>query len=842
MLNRKDGSIFLLTLTCMSVLFILGFSITFFTGSEDYASAMSYESEVAFNLAESAIEEFVARLKNSLNNDEGNNQLYSVLRHPNLDLSKPIPLEPAQVARLTAYTRETARQIYGIQFGRGLVDSKEFVVKASIKLQHINGVEAANGDQVLYALHKDTREKQGELEVNADVTYRGHTAKISLKFLIRVVKTFVPPFNYFTLYVKEASPTGLDPFGNEDPRLGSNFNVSSSGGEQADFLRLDNGWDALRDKFDATHPSNLDFWEQVLAATGPNASVPPGRVFLGQNPATLQRSPAIFLRSTNGSKILYDQSINYNGLTQINGQENFFLPFDIPWMGMKDFVKNYMDLQGEGGKVKEGWLFTGWGNDHKIRLLNVGATKSLLDDTDPFSFINCFTSFDRFTKNIVGDPLGNPVAARFYPPLDLSGLKVFGHAPPVEALHPGNRADFKQLSPTIVYGPAQRQYFVSFQVRPKDGESLVLPFVDIRDKVENTKVLETMPGVDLKTELNATQAMQLFLNAGVLAEHAEKMSNNWDKLPDGLKRLDKYAKFMSNSASELYNKGLTNFVVKLRNQSAKYSGPLEPFLGGYMDNYPYSYGPIPAGIRDVVSKNQSFMTECYEGPLWQALPESHSSYLLDFYFIPRSTEDFFRGRTTVAVGGVSYDRFEFKYINNVQAYRSGANNQTLELNGVLALNDSEPLGLRNLKFRGHGIIYSSPMMGGGKVVISGDLLGDGTDVGALSNPGNHLLTIIAPQIVIDTTAAQGGRCYVEANLISVSEPLLVQGEKPVTIKGSVATPYMQLDRHMPKGENVIMFNSLNGSWRGGDEKVRNKMYVAKIVTGGVGKFDWKYER
>ena len=39
---------------------------------------MSYESEVAFNLAESAIEEFVARLKCSLNHDDSNNKLYKV--------------------------------------------------------------------------------------------------------------------------------------------------------------------------------------------------------------------------------------------------------------------------------------------------------------------------------------------------------------------------------------------------------------------------------------------------------------------------------------------------------------------------------------------------------------------------------------------------------------------------------------------------------------------------------------------------------------------------------------------------------------------------------------------
>jgi len=120
---NKSGSIFLLTLTAMTVLFIFGFSITFFTGSEDYASAMSYESEVAFNLAESAIEEFVARIKNSLNHDDANNQLYKVLRAHDTDVTKEIPLEASQVAKLTAYTRETARQVYGIQFGRGLVES-----------------------------------------------------------------------------------------------------------------------------------------------------------------------------------------------------------------------------------------------------------------------------------------------------------------------------------------------------------------------------------------------------------------------------------------------------------------------------------------------------------------------------------------------------------------------------------------------------------------------------------------------------------------------------------------------------------------------------------------------
>ena len=115
--------------------------------------------------------------------------------------------------------------------------------------------------------------------------------------------------------------------------------------------------------------------------------------------------------------------------------------------------------------------------------------------------------------------------------------------------------------------------------------------------------------------------------------------------------------------------------------------------------------------------------EFFEGPMINALPDPMETYRLDFYFMPRATEDFFRGRTTVAIGGVSFDRFEFKYINDVQAYRSNTPYQTLELNGILYLNDEAPLGLHNLKYVGHGIIYNSPMIGGGKVVIGGDLVG-----------------------------------------------------------------------------------------------------------------------
>ncbi len=167
--NPKKGSIFLLVLTVLTVLFVLGFSMTFFTGAEEYSAAMTYESEVAFSLAESAVEEFTARLKNSLNNDDPGNQLYKVLRSAELDVSKEIPIASDEVAKLTIYTRETARLLYGMQFGQGLTDSNDFKVDAVLKLQNIKGVDISDSETQIYQLKEDKKEKQGNLTFTATV-------------------------------------------------------------------------------------------------------------------------------------------------------------------------------------------------------------------------------------------------------------------------------------------------------------------------------------------------------------------------------------------------------------------------------------------------------------------------------------------------------------------------------------------------------------------------------------------------------------------------------------------------------------------------------------------------
>jgi hypothetical protein len=693
---------------------------------------------------------------------------------------------------------------------------------------------------VLYKIKKDLKEKQGELEVYAQVEYRGHVAKVSLKFLIRVVKTFVPPFNYFTLFVRDASVYG-----------GSHFNTFDSSVVQKRNLRLDNGWNAVKKDFNPV--MNYTDWENDLAQLGNSALTPPGRIYLGQDLNSLGRAgPAVMIRPTNGAKLLFGNNLNSNTqlFTQMNAQENFFLKFDIPWMGLKDYVSNFMELQGQTKTDKGKFLkfLTGskWNNKSKIRLFNIGAGDELTEATTdgPPSFINCFQSYSMHTGKLIGQTPGGrdsdegEMKYRLMPELNRSGFDPFGTAPPTPPLAPLGGADFSKLSPTLIYGPAMRQYFRGVQIHPEGGQPFEMPFV-----ATNSPLIQMIPDLKPKTKMNATQARDLFELAGVTQQFAEKIFQNWDLLPPEMKELQNYGNFMSDSGVELYNRGLGNFLQRLKKQQSEYDGPLKNHMGGYLENYPYPF-PLPSADFDNVVRG-SPMLEFYEGPLWYALPDAYSSYLLDFYFIPRSTEDFFRGRTTVAVGGQSYDRFQFKYINNVQAYRSGANNQVLELNGILALNDEEALGLRNLKFKGHGIIYSSPMMGGGKVVIAGDLVGAETPIDGSFNSsvGNDLLTIIAPQIVIETSYAQAGRCYVEANLISVSQPLMVTGDKPVTIKGTVVTPFLNLEEHFNcPDENVIIYNPLNGIWRNVMPSLMDKQYVAKIVTGGVGKFDWKYER
>lgn len=840
--TERRGSIFLMALTALTVLFILGFSITYFTGSEDLSSAVSYESEVAFNLAESAVEEFVARLKHSLNNDDNNNQLYKVLRARNTKIEDEIPLDAPQVARLTSYTRETAKQVFGISVDRG------FLVDAKIVLKHINGVEAKSGNKTLYNIKKDEKEKQGELTVNAHVTYRGKGATVSLKFLIRVVKIFVPPFNYFTLFVKDGTV-----FGN------SFFNHSPSDiGAQTKNLRLDHGWRSIpgQEKFDAV--DNISYWENALAIDGYEAQVPPGRVYLGQDPEA-NMPPSIILQSTNGTKLLTElRSDAADTRRPLNAQENLFLKFDVvptteggAWVGMKDYVKKYMELQGQE-KTKDGLLglFTGWNNDTKVRLINVGADKILTDTKETLgepTFGNAMISFNNYRNQRLKastSPNERLLLQRLYPEPANSGLDLFGTAEleGKPSSPKDGRINTRNLSPTLVYGQVWRMYYRIASIMTKNNKRLELPFVNINKSSDGSPApIPIPPDIKPGTNLTATQAKDLFTVFGVPKDHVQALVDNWDDIPDGLKEMKKYENFMSDAGVEPYNAGLGNFIQRVAGKQENYAGPLSKHLIPFLANEAYS--GMSSDLSSIV--NQSPVRQYYEGDLWHALPEMGDAYLMDFYFIPRSTEDFFRGRTTIAIGTTVYDRFHFKYINDVILYLKGNRGQTLELNGILALNDSQELKLNNLKFRGHGVIYSSPMMGGGPVCINGDFYPAAAGEGATSidaNPERDMMTIVAPRIEIDTSLAVNDPCYIEANLISVSEPIVVKGTKNVRIRGQVVTPSLNIDDSFrTPGANVIEYNPLNTIWRKDRPTIHDEMYVAKIVTGGVGKFEWKYD-
>lgn len=855
--NPKKGSIFLLVLTVLTVLFVLGFSMTFFTGAEEYSAAMTYESEVAFSLAESAVEEFTARLKNSLNNDDPGNQLYKVLRSAELDVSKEIPIASDEVAKLTIYTRETARLLYGMQFGQGLTDSKDFKVDAVLKLQNIKGVDISDAETQIYQLKEDKKEKQGNLTVTATVNYKGHKARVSLTFMIRVVKTFLPPFNYFTLFVRDASAFG-----------GSNFNTSTSlASNPKASLRLDNGWKSIEGKdFDPVADIS---WEKKLAIYGQEAYVPPGRVYLGQDLDTLNpAAPAVHVRATNGIKVLFskgsiDPTAPSSLRTKINARDNLYLNFDVWWMNLKTYTKKVMEMQGQNETSTSGGGLINWiqniGDKTEVRVINVGAgkllTEAILDE--PPSFVNCFTSLVEHTEATVKgiDQSSEYSAAEkermktLLPGPEYSGFAPFGAAvhtsPSTTPLDTG--VDFKKLSPTLIYGPAMRKYFRAVQIRTKDTKNEIeLPFI----AVEHLQQLQALnPKVATDSILVASEAQMLFTLAKVPKDHVDKIVQNWEEIPEGLRRFDKYCEFMSGEGGEPINNGLGHFINRVKGVQGKYEGDLENYIGEgrFLESFPYPFGNIPKNM-DIIIKSAP-MREFYEGSLCYALPNDISTYLMDFYFIPRSTEDFFRGRTTVAIGGTSYDRFQFKYITDVSRYLSGSTEETLQLNGILTLNDSTLLNISNLKFKGHGVIYSSPMMGGGKVVINGDLIAVDTDLDSFEYAiGNNLLTIVAPQIIINTDQSKTSTCYVEANLISLSEPMKIIGQKPAIIKGSVVTPSLNLEKDFTNlnklegAENVIIYNPLNSIWRRNKPELMNSLYVAKIVTGGVGKFDWKYER
>lgn len=867
----KRGSIFLLVLVAMTVLFIFGFAITFFSSSEDYAAAMSYENEVAFSLAESAADEFAARVKYYLNDSSSNNYLYKKLRDKDTDITKDIPIREEDIINLTSFTRDQAANLFGMAFQNKT--SPDFNVTATLKLDHIPAVKPTLDSNIVYHIKQDDCEKKGDLKVCSSIRYKGHTAKVSLNFEIKVVKTFIPPFNYFTLFVRDASTWG-----------GSNFNVTTRTGTQitennpqfgSGTLRLDNGWNFTHANFDAV--KDYATWEKELARLSNDAVFPPGRVYLGAEVGEdrLTKEPArvvalgaaasgVNIRASNGYKTYSDSQI----LSKVNALDNLYLKPDIPWMNFVQYTKKVMKVQGQTKIGASGGVID-WFKDHvfsdraaksEIRVFNLGADDLLtvandIGDGKP-GFSKFFLSYAQDLDNTItamkngvegSEPLTESelkIIKNVYPLPNKSGFYPLGTAKPNSNRYNFSSISTDMLSPTLVYGPANKMYFRATEFKTGTGVSLPLPYVPAR-------ALEVIGKKDTD-DLSAEDAKKLFEASVPDPELVNNIVTNWDELMGGLTQYNTYSALMSNEGMEPINTSLGNFILRMKNDvTSKYTGDLEKIISFYLENednpYPYR-DELTSEQKTIVQKSP--MREYYEGALAFAFPNDMSQFLLDFYFVPRSTEDFFRGRKTVAIGGQSYDRFIVKYISDPTLYMNGTPNQLLTLNGILALNDEDPLILQNLNFKGHGVIYSSPMMGGGVIVVNGNLICDGTNVEKINTEANldNMLTLIARKVAIDTSKASGDTCYVEANILSVAEPLQIVGDKPCVIRGFVATPKIDLTRDFTNvkshEENVIIYNPLNTIWRD-TQKYNNlwtTMYVAKITTGGVGKLDWKYER
>ncbi|HNV72741.1 MAG TPA: hypothetical protein PKO06_23735, partial [Candidatus Ozemobacteraceae bacterium] len=374
------------------------------------------------------------------------------------------------VANLTGFTRKTAHDIYGFRFGSGMANSSDFEVTASIKLREVNPVKPKDGSFAIF----DKKEKQGELTVTSRVNYRGRHAKITLLFLLRVVKTFIPPYNYFTLFIRDGSAFG-----------GSDWNsFDSLTGKQDVYLTLDHGWNDIITNFDAT--KHVADWEKALT----QGQVPPGRVYMGQEPQL--GAPATTIQATNGAKMLVDRpTLDQSKALQYNGQDNFWLKFDVPWMLFDDYRKKVTEIQGDQAIKKDFFdgikgLFTDvFGKDVEIRVINVGAGQELTQDVafgEP-AFVRAVQSYIKFRDHRLRAPGQIPFDVKqvMYPEITKSGLHIFGHAPPPSGnINPYGTADFSKLSPTIVYGQVMRQYNRIVSLRRKPGASNP-PFVDPKD-------------------------------------------------------------------------------------------------------------------------------------------------------------------------------------------------------------------------------------------------------------------------------------------------------------------------------------------------------------------------
>ncbi|NLM17426.1 MAG: hypothetical protein GX221_06885 [Candidatus Riflebacteria bacterium] len=902
---QKRGSLLIVAIAALALLFFLTMTILFWTGSEDYSSSFTYEGEVAFNIAEAAVEEFINNLKTLMNPETfvspgsgsvtfasppaDGGKLYAFLRQsleggsegyknavyemPTEDITNLLPIT---MSKCSAYGIGSGGDSisYGCQFTANEIIGVKIVGEPM-------AISDVGADFLTDPVEKD-------IDVNflVKVVHKNRKANIDVNFKIRVVKPFLSPFNFFTLYIKELNDSNLNPF-------------PSAVGYQQAMLRLDNGWNFFKvPKMSSNESAAAAFAGNFIDLLNNDLQVPIGKVYLGRYGDALPDSKAAFtsgnpappfpLQVVNSNKTHMKDAYQFNTSLgkEFMGADLLLAPPDINGDNLvtqePDF-KKFLQMQIARNPAIKGVSYKDEPKDswkHQFYARYYGSGDELLVNyglpAQTAFFTLWPTDLEKLRKETKKDGITEDLAKKFFPPLNVSGFHPFGTA---LHLYKGDPAHHKvpiyeHFSPTYIFGNVSAKFFQASFFVPAPGtdsapdpqfqDGIMLPYVVLGEgdrEVSLNKLKEILKNKYKISESGSVVETAIFT-------HFEKA---WSLLPKELKTPVGYRTVMSQPVDLDYNSTLLNvranllstpeYVLDYANPSVTFdpsSNPLKYKLGEIS---------LSGGIGDY-----------FKGNLYDALP-SYAPFMFDFYFLNRATEDMLRGRTTVAQGGNSIDRFQTKYMPE---------QDLLSMSGILVLNDSTPLILANaknksepLKYRGRGVIYSSPAMMSGPVVIEGSLLPydlPGDFEGSLNSvASNQLLTIVAPQIIIDTTSAPGDRCYVYANLISVEQPLHVKGNKPITIIGSVATPNLDLLYNLPPGsnetassgssrpssltqteldnivanagydrnkvfDNVIIFNPRNVRGAAQKDEVYRDLYVAKVVTGGVGKYTWNYTR